>query len=362
MSGVTDPRGAYRADLASDNITWFTQQAPPDALVDHVLGLLDLRRTDLRPTPHGGGVATTDGSLRLTAVAGPHGAACSVWSDAPAGATRVTEALNRESHAMMAAFNRGEQATNAAHARWAPLVGGAVRPDFEGSPVLGVVEDADVVPILAPPPPPAPPPASSSAPAPAGGPGRVVSLRKGGNVSLTKEVAELSTISVGLGWDVADGSGPGYDLDASAIMCGSSGRVLSDQHFVFFNNLASPDGTVRHTGDNLTGEGDGDDEVIEVDLARMAAEVDRIVFPVSIYDADARRQSFGQVHNAFIRLVDAAEHREIARYDLSEDASVETAMIFGEVYRRDGEWKFRAVGQGYASGLHGIALEFGVDV
>ncbi|WP_340537111.1 TerD family protein [Nocardioides sp. GXZ039] len=358
MSGATDPRGAYRADLQADNITWFTTQASAPALIDHVLGLLDLQRGDLAPTPHGGGVVTKDGALRLTAVAGPGGAGLSVWADTPAGTARVTEALNRESHAMMAAINRGQQFSNPAQARWAPLVGGAVRSDFEGSPVLDVVEGADVVAILPPVAPPAAAPTSGSG----GSGGGVVTLRKGGNVSLTKEVAGLERITVGIGWDVAEGSGPAYDLDASAIMVGASGKVLTDQHFVFFNNLVSPDGTVRHTGDNLTGEGDGDDEVIEIDLARMSPEVQRIVFAVSIYDAQARRQSFGQVDNAFIRLVNAADHREIARYDLSEDASVETAMIFGEVYRRDSEWKFRAVGQGYASGLHGIALEFGVSV
>ena len=189
-----------------------------------------------------------------------------------------------------------------------------------------------------------------------------VSLVKGGNVSLTKEAPGLTNVVVGLGWDVRSTTGADYDLDASAIMLNTSGKVLSDSHFVFFNNLTSPDGTVEHTGDNLTGEGEGDDEAIKVNLAAMAPEVDKIVFAVSIYDADARRQSFGQVSNAFIRVVNAADDRELTRFDLSEDASTETAMVFGELYRRGPEWKFRAVGQGYASGLAGIARDYGVNV
>jgi len=189
-----------------------------------------------------------------------------------------------------------------------------------------------------------------------------VSLTKGGNVSLSKEAPGLTNVVVGLGWDVRSTTGTDYDLDASAILVNQSGRVISDQHFVFFNNLTSPDGTVEHTGDNLTGEGEGDDEVIKVNLAGMSPDVDKIVFPVSIYDADARRQSFGQVNNAYIRVVNEADNREITRFDLSEDASTETALVFGELYRRGGEWKFRAVGQGYASGLAGIARDYGVNV
>ncbi|ASR05411.1 TerD family protein [Gordonia rubripertincta] len=189
-----------------------------------------------------------------------------------------------------------------------------------------------------------------------------VSLSKGGNVSLTKEAPGLTAVSVGLGWDIRTTTGTDFDLDASAIALGANKKVLSDQHFVFFNNLRSPDGSIEHTGDNLTGEGEGDDEVIKVDLAGVPPEVDSIVFPVSIYDADARSQSFGQVRNAFIRVVNQAGGSEIARYDLTEDASTETAMVFGELYRHGSEWKFRAVGQGYASGLAGIARDFGVNV
>jgi tellurium resistance protein TerD len=189
-----------------------------------------------------------------------------------------------------------------------------------------------------------------------------VSLSKGGNVSLTKEAPNLTAVVVGLGWDARTTTGADFDLDASALLTDVQGKVLSDQHFVFFNNLKSPDGSVEHTGDNLTGEGEGDDEVINVDLAAVPADVAKIVFPVSIYDAEPRQQSFGQVRNAYIRVVNAADGSELARYDLTEDASTETAMIFGELYRNGAEWKFRAIGQGYASGLRGIAQDFGVNV
>ncbi|MFJ4439532.1 TerD family protein [Streptomyces sp. NPDC088923] len=189
-----------------------------------------------------------------------------------------------------------------------------------------------------------------------------VTLAKGGNVSLSKEAPGLTSITVGLGWDVRTTTGSDYDLDASALLCSAAGKVVSDAHFVFYNNLTSPDGSVRHTGDNLTGEGEGDDESIEIDLAQVPAEVDKIVFPVSIHEAESRGQSFGQVRNAFIRVVNREGGAELARYDLSEDASTETAMVFGEVYRHGTEWKFRAVGQGYASGLAGIASDFGVNV
>ncbi|MEU4119140.1 TerD family protein [Kitasatospora sp. NPDC028055] len=189
-----------------------------------------------------------------------------------------------------------------------------------------------------------------------------VSLAKGGNVSLSKEAPGLSAVIVGLGWDVRTTTGADYDLDASALLCNALGKVVSDQHFVFFNNLRSPEGSVEHSGDNLTGGGDGDDEQIKVDLARVPADVAKVVFPVSIYDADARLQNFGQVRNAFIRVVNQANGQEIARYDLTEDASTETAMVFGELYRNGAEWKFRAIGQGYASGLRGIATDYGVNV
>jgi tellurium resistance protein TerD len=189
-----------------------------------------------------------------------------------------------------------------------------------------------------------------------------VSLTKGGNVSLSKQAPGLTAVVVGLGWDPRTTTGADFDLDASAIMLDMNGRVLSDSHFVFFNNLKSPDGSVEHMGDNLTGGGEGDDEQIKVNLAAVPAEAGKVVFPVSIYEAEQRQQNFGQVRNAFIRIVNQADNSEIARYDLTEDASTETAMVFGEIYRSFGEWKFRAVGQGYASGLKGIAQDFGVNV
>jgi tellurium resistance protein TerD len=189
-----------------------------------------------------------------------------------------------------------------------------------------------------------------------------VSLSKGGNVSLSKEAPGLTNILVGLGWDDRSTDGADFDLDASAIMLNDSDKVVSDQHFIFFNNLKSPDGSVEHTGDNLTGEGEGDDEALKVNLAGVPPEVQKIVFPVSIYEADSRSQNFGQVRNAFIRIVNDSNATEIARYDLSEDASTETAMVFGEVYRNGAEWKFRAVGQGWTTGLAGIAKDYGVSV
>ncbi|MEV6067742.1 TerD family protein [Nocardia sp. NPDC052001] len=189
-----------------------------------------------------------------------------------------------------------------------------------------------------------------------------VSLTKGGNVSLTKAAPNLTAVAVGLGWDLRTTTGTDFDLDASAIALGPEKKVVSNGHFVFFNNLKSPEGTIEHTGDNKTGEGEGDDEVINVDLANTPATIDSIVFPVSIYEADTRAQSFGQVRNAYIRVVDRSNGTELARYDLSEDASTETAMVFGELYRNGAEWKFRATGQGYTSGLAGIAQDFGVTI
>ncbi|MFC5664086.1 TerD family protein [Kitasatospora misakiensis] len=188
-----------------------------------------------------------------------------------------------------------------------------------------------------------------------------VTLAKGGNVSLTKAAPNLTQVQIGLGWDARSTTGAPFDLDASALLC-SGGRVMGDEYFVFYNNLKSPEGSVEHTGDNLTGDGDGDDEVVLVNLDLVPPQVDKVVFPVSIYDAENRGQNFGQVRNAYIRVVNSLDGQEIARYDLTEDASSETAMIFGELYRYAGEWKFRAVGQGYASGLRGIALDFGVNV
>lgn len=189
-----------------------------------------------------------------------------------------------------------------------------------------------------------------------------VSLAKGGNVSLTKLAPSLQAVRTGLGWDARSTTGAEFDLDASVMVCGADGRVLSDAHFVFYNNLVSPDGFVVHTGDERSGETEGDDEVVKVALTSLNPTVDKLVFVATIHDADARGQNFGQVSNAFIRVVNEQDGSEMARYDLSEDASTETAMVFGELYRKDAEWKFKAIGQGYASGLEGIARDYGVSI
>lgn len=189
-----------------------------------------------------------------------------------------------------------------------------------------------------------------------------VSLVKGGNVSLSKEAPGLTAVTVGLGWDTRMTDGQGFDLDASVFLQGDGGRVRSDADFVFYNNRTAANGAVEHKGDNLTGEGTGDDEVVAVALDRLPADVQKLSFAVTIHEADARRQNFGMVSNAFIRVLNAAGGTEIARYDLSEDASTETAMIFGELYRHGGEWKFKAIGQGFAGGLGPLAQSFGVTV
>ena len=189
-----------------------------------------------------------------------------------------------------------------------------------------------------------------------------VSLSKGGNVSLSKEEPGIESITVGLGWDARSTDGSDFDLDASCFMLNASGKVRSDSDFIFYNNLKSNCGSVAHTGDNRTGEGDGDDEAINVELSQVPADVAKLAFTVTIHEADQRRQNFGMVSNAFIRIVNKKTGREVARFDLSEDASTNTAMIFGEVYRYNNEWKFRAVGQGYDGGLGPLARNFGVNV
>ena len=189
-----------------------------------------------------------------------------------------------------------------------------------------------------------------------------ISLSKGGNVSLEKSEPGLKKVLVGLGWDARGTDGADFDLDASVFMLAATGKVRSDHDFVFYNNLTSPDGSVVHSGDNRTGAGEGDDEAVRIDLTRVPGDVQKMVFCVTIHDAEARRQNFGMIGSAFIRIVNDENTREIVRYDLSEDASIETAMIFGEIYRHNNEWKFRAVGQGYKGGLAAIARQFGVDV
>lgn len=188
-----------------------------------------------------------------------------------------------------------------------------------------------------------------------------VSLSKGGNVSLSKVDPGMKNILIGLGWDVRATDGQDYDLDASVFLLSESGKVRSDADFIFYNNLRSVDGAIEHTGDNRTGEGDGDDESVKIHLEKISADVTKIVFVVTIHDAQVRKQSFGQVEGAFIRLVNDDTNIEVARYDLTEDASTETAMLFGELYRHNNEWKFRAVGQGYAGGLASVCAQYGIN-
>ena len=189
-----------------------------------------------------------------------------------------------------------------------------------------------------------------------------VSLSKGGNVSLSKEAPGLSNIVVGLGWDSRATDGAAFDLDASAFLVKEDGKVRQDNDFVFYNNPKSSDGSIEHTGDNTTGEGEGDDEQIKANLNAIPAEITKVAFSVTIHDAEARNQNFGMIQSAFIRVVNAADNKEIVRYDLSEDFSTETALIFGEIYRNGSEWKFKAVGQGFAGGLGPLARNYGVNI
>ncbi|MBC7751049.1 MAG: TerD family protein [Candidatus Saccharibacteria bacterium] len=189
-----------------------------------------------------------------------------------------------------------------------------------------------------------------------------LSLTKGGNVSLTKTDPNLVRILIGLGWDERATDGASFDLDASAFLLGTSGKVRGDHDFIFYNQLRSIDGAIEHTGDNRSGQGDGDDESILVDLSKVSAEIDKAAITVTIHDAAARGQNFGQIANAFIRVVNQDNGIEIVRFDLAEDYSTETAMVFGELYRHNSEWKFRAVGQGYAGGLAAMCQQYGISV
>ena len=190
-----------------------------------------------------------------------------------------------------------------------------------------------------------------------------VSLRKGQKVDLTKGNPSLKKILIGLGWDTNkyDG-GFDFDLDAAAFLLGANGKVTSDEDFVFYNNLKHKSGSVEHMGDNLTGAGEGDDEEIKIDLEKVPANIEKIDFTVTIYDAEARKQTFGQVSNAYIRVVDDVTQQELIRYDLGEDFSVETAVVVGEIYRNKGEWKFNAIGSGFSGGLAALGRNFGVNV
>ncbi|MDF7675287.1 TerD family protein [Neisseriaceae bacterium ESL0693] len=189
-----------------------------------------------------------------------------------------------------------------------------------------------------------------------------VSLTKGSNVSLSKEAPGMNMVLVGLGWDPRVTDGQKFDLDASVFLVNEDNKVLSDQHFIFYNNMKSPDNAVQHQGDNQDGEGEGDDEQVIIDLSKVDTAVKKLVFAVTIHEADSRKQNFGMVSNSFIRVVNNDTQTEIARYDLSEDASTETAMIFGELYRHNNEWKFKAIGQGFAGGLAALARQHGINI
>ena len=189
-----------------------------------------------------------------------------------------------------------------------------------------------------------------------------ISLQKGGNVNLSKEAPGLTSLKVGLGWDIRATDGAAFDLDGAVFLLNTSGKVRSDADFIFYNNLKSADGSVVHSGDNTTGAGDGDDEFVTIDLTKVPADIDKVVLGVTIHDAESRRQNFGMVGKAFIRCVNNANNQEVARYDLSEDSSTEAAMIFGEIYRNGADWKFRAIGQGFNGGLGPLARNYGVNV
>ena len=190
-----------------------------------------------------------------------------------------------------------------------------------------------------------------------------INLTKGQKVDLTKGNPGLKNIMIGLGWDVnAFDSGANFDLDASVFMVGENGKCPTDQEFIFYGNLKHKSGSVEHMGDNLTGEGDGDDEQIKIDLSKIPANIARVAFTVTIYDAENRRQNFGQVSNAYIRIVDTVTNQEIIRYDLGEDFSIETAVVVGEIYRINGEWKFNAIGSGFQGGLAALCGHYGIEV
>jgi tellurium resistance protein TerD len=189
-----------------------------------------------------------------------------------------------------------------------------------------------------------------------------ISLQKGGNVNLSKEAPGLTKIILGLGWKPRVTDGSAFDLDASAFMLKADGKVRSDADFIFYGQKSSSEGSIVHAGDNLTGEGDGDDETIQVDLTKVPADIEKIALSVTIHEYESRKQSFGQVGDAYIRVVNANGDAELARYDLSEDASTASAMIFGELYRNGTDWKFRAVGQGFDGGLSPMAKNYGVNV
>ncbi|RDI45939.1 TerD family protein [Falsibacillus pallidus] len=190
-----------------------------------------------------------------------------------------------------------------------------------------------------------------------------ISLSKGQRIDLTKTNPGLTKVIIGLGWDTNKYSGgQDFDLDACAFMCNADNKVENDNEFIFYNNLKSPNGAVEHTGDNRTGEGEGDDERMNVDFSLLPSYVEKVGITVTIHDAEARAQNFGQVSNAFVRVIDASNNREILRYDLGEDFSIETAVVVCELYKHAGEWKFNAIGSGFQGGLAALCRNYGLDV
>lgn len=190
-----------------------------------------------------------------------------------------------------------------------------------------------------------------------------ISLQKGQKVSLTKGNPGLQNIMVGIGWDVNNfDTGGDFDLDSAAFMLGDNGKITKAEDFIFFGNLKHPSGSVEHLGDNLTGAGDGDDEQIKIDLSKIPANISKIVFTVTIYESEARRQNFGQVSNSFVRIYNESNSEELLRYDLGEDFSIETAAVLGELYKNNDEWKFNAIGSGYQGGLAALCASYGVDI
>ncbi len=190
-----------------------------------------------------------------------------------------------------------------------------------------------------------------------------INLSKGGNINLSKPAPTMNKVDLGLGWNPRATDGKAFDLDAVAFLTGEDGKVRLDGEFIFFNQKVSPCGSVTHNGDNRTGDGDGDDETISVDLSKVPQEVAKIVFAVTIHEGQQNSQNFGMVDKAYIRVINQdANAEELARFDLSEDGSTEVAMIFGELYRHSGEWKFKAVGQGFSGGLGALAASYGVAV
>lgn len=188
-----------------------------------------------------------------------------------------------------------------------------------------------------------------------------ISLQKGGNVNLSKEAPGLKLLTIGLGWDARVTDGAAFDLDASVFLLNPTGKVRTEKDFVFYNNLKSVEGSVVHNGDNRVGDGAGDDETISIDLSKVPADIDKLTFCVTIHEGEVRKQNFGAVSKAYVRAVNAEGNAELARYDLSEDSSTETAMVFGELYRNGADWKFRAVGQGFKGGLGPLAASYGAQ-